>query len=75
MRQELKNLRLAVDKEEGRPLKIPKVDEGGGLRRRGYLGVVSRGQKVITCKLTAHQRKAGKKSGKKRKEKDLTPDR
>lgn len=38
MRQELKNLRLAVDKEEGRPLKVPKVDEGGGLRRRGYLG-------------------------------------
>ncbi|CAO2603641.1 IQ and AAA domain-containing protein 1-like, partial [Lemmus lemmus] len=30
MRQELKNLRLAVDREEGRPLKVPKVDEGGG---------------------------------------------
>uniref|UniRef100_A0A8C8T966 IQ motif containing with AAA domain 1 like n=1 Tax=Peromyscus maniculatus bairdii TaxID=230844 RepID=A0A8C8T966_PERMB len=43
MRQELKNLRLAVDKEEGRPLKAPK-------------------------------KKAAKKSGKKRKEKDLTPD-
>lgn len=38
MRQELKNLRLAVDKEEGRSLKVPKVDEGGGMRRRGYLG-------------------------------------
>lgn len=38
MRQELKNLRLAVDKEEGRPLKIAKVDEGGGLRRRGHWG-------------------------------------
>ncbi|XP_057647197.1 IQ and AAA domain-containing protein 1-like [Chionomys nivalis] len=28
MRQELKNLRLAVDKEEGRPLKIPKKKAG-----------------------------------------------
>ncbi|XP_057360971.1 IQ and AAA domain-containing protein 1-like [Manis pentadactyla] len=41
MRQELKNLRLVVDKEEGRPLKSPK-------------------------------KKAGKKTGRKKKEKDLT---
>ncbi|XP_031236038.1 IQ and AAA domain-containing protein 1-like isoform X2 [Mastomys coucha] len=44
MRQELKNLRLAVDREETRPLK--------SLKKKG-----------------------GKKSGKKKKEKDLTPER
>lgn len=35
MRQELKNLRLAVDKEEGRPLKAPKADKGPGLGSGG----------------------------------------
>ncbi|CAK6434212.1 unnamed protein product [Pipistrellus nathusii] len=44
MRQELKNLRLAVDREEDRPLKTPK-------------------------------KKNGKKVGKRKKEKDLTPNR
>lgn len=33
MRQELKNLRLAVDKEEERPLKAPKAVGGRGLGR------------------------------------------
>ncbi|XP_003501340.1 IQ and AAA domain-containing protein 1-like [Cricetulus griseus] len=44
MRQELKNLRLAVDKEETRPLKLPK-------------------------------KKAAKKTGKKKRDRDLTADR
>uniref|UniRef100_A0A8C2YPJ9 IQ motif containing with AAA domain 1 like n=1 Tax=Chinchilla lanigera TaxID=34839 RepID=A0A8C2YPJ9_CHILA len=44
MRQELKSLRLAVDKEDGRPMKTPK-------------------------------RKPSKKTGKRKKEKDLTPNR
>jgi hypothetical protein len=34
MRQELKNLRLAVDREETRPLKSPKADQGPGLGER-----------------------------------------
>lgn len=74
MRQELRNLRLAVDREETRPLKSPKADKSPGLGRRGYLGV-SWEQMAITCILISHQRKGGKKSGKKKKEKDLTPDR
>lgn len=42
MRQELRNLRLAVDKEETRSLlRPPKVDKGPGLGRclRGELGI------------------------------------
>uniref|UniRef100_A0A8C0W842 ATPase AAA-type core domain-containing protein n=1 Tax=Castor canadensis TaxID=51338 RepID=A0A8C0W842_CASCN len=37
MRQELRNLRLAVDKEEGRLLKTPKADEGSRLGRGGNM--------------------------------------
>ncbi|MXQ92130.1 hypothetical protein E5288_WYG012412 [Bos mutus] len=49
MRQELKNLRLAVDREETRP--------------------------TTASVFAFYQKKAGKKPGKKKKEKDLTPDR
>lgn len=75
MRQELKTLRLAVDREEDRPFKAPKAR--GGARpgcKRAPSGGWGEGCRTISYVLVSNQKKDGKKSGRK-KEKDLTPDR
>ncbi|KAI4543291.1 hypothetical protein MG293_006085 [Ovis ammon polii] len=75
MRQELKNLRLAVDREETRPAKPPKARRGARAgTRQGTRAGEARKRRPLPV-FAFYQKKAGKKPGKKKKEKDLTPDR
>ncbi|KAI4570848.1 hypothetical protein MJT46_006365 [Ovis ammon polii x Ovis aries] len=74
MRQELKNLRLAVDREETRPAKPPKARRGARAgTRQGTRAGEARKRRPLPV-FAFYQKKAGKKPGKKKKEKDLTPD-
>ncbi|KAK2096902.1 IQ and AAA domain-containing protein 1-like [Saguinus oedipus] len=74
MRQELRNLRLAVDKEEERPLRAPKARSGAGAGQgRAHRGGKEQG--TVTYVLVSNQKTPGKKPGIKKKEKDLTPNR
>ncbi|KAM9077013.1 LOW QUALITY PROTEIN: IQ and AAA domain-containing protein 1-like [Megaptera novaeangliae] len=74
MRQELKNLRLAVDREEGRTSKPPKKMRGQGWDKEGH--TPGRQGTEDNCLCVCFQpKKMGKKPEKRKKEKDLTPDR
>lgn len=75
MRQELKNLRLAVDREETRPMKLPKARRGAGAGTRQVARAGEARKRRPLPVFAFYQKKAGKKPGKKKKEKDLTPDR
>lgn len=67
MRQELKNLRLAVDREEERPFKPPKARWGPGWDRRGHASGEARNTGQSPMRFFPTRKKTRRKLGRRRK--------